>query len=85
MNNKELLIIICPIVYMILMILETYLYNKRVKRYLKINENIIKSLDETIEQRKQIESFFNKQVLEDFYKQVWDKLIKDIKKVTNEQ
>ena len=42
MNNKELLIIICPIVYMILMILETYLYNKRVKRYLKINENIIK-------------------------------------------
>lgn len=74
---NENIMILGLFVYIGLIILDWKLYNNRVKRYTKIHENIIKSLEETIEQRKEIEKFFKTELLEDFYKQVWDRLVKD--------
>lgn len=79
--NENLLMFLCLCCQGVLILLDIFLYNKRVKRYQAINDNIIKSLEETIEQRKEIENFFKTQILEDFYKQVWDKLIKDVNKM----
>lgn len=67
--NENIMISVL-LMYAGLMILEIKLYNNRVKRYTKIHENIIKSLEETIQQRKEIEKFFKTELLEDFYKQV---------------
>lgn len=74
--NENIMISVL-LMYAGLMILEIKLYNNRVKRYTKIHENIIKSLEETIQQRKEIEKFFKTELVEDFYKQVWDRLVKD--------
>ena len=89
MNHEFIGLIIFIAFYIMLLALDWLLFKKRFKRYSQINLSIIENLDKNIKTQKELEIFFRSEVVEDIYKQVWDKLDKGfrdiIKDIKNEQ
>lgn len=89
MNHEFIGLIIFIAFYIMLLALDWLLFKKRFKRYSQINLSIIENLEKNIKTQKELEIFFRSEVVEDIYKQVWDKLDKGfrdiIKDIKNEQ
>ena len=89
MNHEFIGLIIFIAFYIMLLALDWLLFKKRFKRYSQINLSIIENLEKNIKTQKELEIFFRSEVVEDIYKQVWNKLDKGfreiIKDIKNEQ
>lgn len=89
MNHEFIGLIIFIAFYIMLLALDWLLFKKRFKRYSQINLSIIENLEKNIKTQKELETFLKSEVVEDIYKQVWDKLDKGfrdiIKDIKNEQ
>ena len=85
MNHEFIGLIIFIAFYIMLLALDWLLFKKRFKRYYQINLSIIENLEKNIKVQKELETF-KIEVVEDIYKQVWDKLDKGFREVLkNEQ
>lgn len=89
MNHEFIGLIIFIAFYIMLLALDWLLFKKRFKRYSQINLSIIENLEKNIKTQKELETFLKSEVVEDIYKQVWNKLDKGfrdiIKDIKNEQ
>ena len=81
MNHEFIGLIIFIAFYIMLLALDWLLFKKRFKRYSQINLSIIENLDKNIKTQKELEIFFRSEVVEDIYKQVWNKLDKGFREI----
>lgn len=81
MNHEFIGLIIFIAFYIMLLALDWLLFKKRFKRYSQINLSIIENLEKNIKTQKELEIFFRSEVVEDIYKQVWDKLDKGFREI----
>lgn len=85
MNHEFTGLIIFIAFYTMLLALDWLLFKKRYKRYSQINLSIIENLEENIKIQKQLEAFLKSEVVEDIYKQVWNKIDSKFREVINEK
>jgi len=85
MNYEFTGLIIFIAFYTMLLALDWLLFKKRFKRYSQINLSIIENLEENIKIQKELEAFLRSEVVEDIYKQVWNKIDNKFREVINEQ
>lgn len=81
MNHEFIGLIIFIAFYIMLLALDWLLFKKRFKRYSQINLSIIENLEKNIKVQKELEIFLRSEVVEDIYKQVWDKLDKGFREI----
>ena len=81
MNHEFIGLIIFIAFYIMLLALDWLLFKKRFKRYSQINLSIIENLEKNIKTQKELEIFFRSEVVEDIYKQVWNKLDKGFREI----
>lgn len=81
MNHEFIGLIIFIAFYIMLLALDWLLFKKRFKRYSQINLSIIENLEKNIKVQKELEIFLRSEVVEDIYKQVWNKLDKGFREI----
>ena len=81
MNHEFIGLIIFIAFYIMLLALDWLLFKKRFKRYYQINLSIIENLEKNIKVQKELEAFLRSEVVEDIYKQVWNKLDKGFREI----
>lgn len=81
MNHEFIGLIIFIGFYIMSLCLDWLLFKKRFKRYYQINLSIIENLEKNIKVQKELEAFLRSEVVEDIYKQVWNKLDKGFREI----